>query len=397
MFVDFFFTLRSRGVPVSPTSFLRLQQALQSGLVTTLDDFYVAARAILVKSERFFDVYDQVFAERFRGASVQPARSFEIDQAVRALLEQWLQQREELAQVLGVDPTTLQAMTPDELVRYFRERLLEQTEAHEGGSYWIGTKGSSPVGHSGVHPGGMRVGGQGGGLSALKVALDRRYKDYAADRSLVDAPLGEALKRLRHMAPSGPRDQVDIDATVRETMQQAGEISIVFEQSLRNRLQVVVAIDNGGWSMYPHIPAVQRLFGAARAQFRDVRFLYFHNTVYDSLWEDASRMRKPVRVVELPRWNPDTRWIFVGDASMAPYELFEPDGSISFEGSSPTRSIDRLQSIADHFAHAVWLNPRRSEHWRHSDTVRAIGAIFPMFELTLDGLEGAVSQLMNKA
>jgi uncharacterized protein with von Willebrand factor type A (vWA) domain len=394
VFVDFFFTLRQRGVPVTPTSFLRLQQALRGGLVTSIADFYVAARAILIKSERYFDLYDQVFAERFRGAAVRPARDFEIDEAVRALLEEWLQRRDALAQVLGVDEATLRSMTPDELVRTFRERLLEQTEAHEGGAYWIGTQGTSPVGHSGFHPGGLRVGGQGGNLSALKVALDRRYKDYAADRSLVDAPLGEALKRLRHMVPTGPRDQVDVDATLRETMQQAGEISIVFEQSLRNRLQVVVAIDNGGWSMYPYVPAVQRLFGAARAHLRDVRFLYFHNTVYDSLWEDASRMRKPVRVVDLTSWDADTRWVFVGDASMAPYELLEPDGSITFEGSSPTRSLDRLQAIADRFTHAVWLNPRRAEHWPHGETIAAIRGIFPMFELTLDGLEDAVSQLM---
>ncbi|MFH1811343.1 MAG: VWA domain-containing protein [Pseudomonadota bacterium] len=396
MFVDFFFTLRERGVPATPTSFLRLQQALASGLVTSIDEFYVAARAILIKSERFFDLYDQVFAERFRGATVRPARDLEIDEAVRALLEQWLQRRDELAQVLGVDPSTLQAMTPDELVRYFRERLLEQTEAHEGGAFWIGTGGTSPVGHSGFHPGGMRVGGQGGNLSAVKVALDRRYKDYARDRSLVDVPLGEALKRLRNMVPSGPRDQVDIDGTIRETLRQAGEIEIAFERSLKNRLQVVVAIDNGGWSMYPYIPVVQRLFGAARAQFRDVRFLYFHNTVYDSLWEDPTRMRKPVRVVDLPRWEPDCRWIFIGDASMAPYELFEPDGSITFEASSPIRSLDRLQGIADHFQRAVWLNPRRAEHWAYTESIAAIRGIFPMYELTLDGLEEAVTELMKK-
>ena len=173
MFVDFFYTLRQSGVPVSPTSFLRLQKALKCGLVTGLDDFYTAARAILVKSERYFDIYDRVFAHFFHGAELPDFRGIDLDSAARELLEEWLKEPEALAQALGISREQLEGMSPEELIKYFLERLKEQNEAHHGGSRWIGTGGTSPVGHSGFHPGGMRVGGRSMGKSAIKVAMDQ--------------------------------------------------------------------------------------------------------------------------------------------------------------------------------------------------------------------------------
>ncbi|MGD9307085.1 MAG: hypothetical protein PVF79_22665, partial [Desulfobacterales bacterium] len=334
MFVDFFYKLKDHGIPVSPTSFLTLQKALSKGLVNSLGDFYTASRAVLVKSERYFDLFDQVFAHYFQGAELPDNEGFEIDELVRALLESWLQKPEELAQLLDIDESALAKLAPDELIEYFKERLKEQTEAHHGGNKWIGTGGFSPVGHSGYHPGGMRVGGVSGGKSAVKVAMDRRYKDYSLEGPLTHALVGEALKRLRNLMPSGPKDQVNIDETIYETMRNGGEIEIVFDRALKDRLKIILAIDNGGWSMDPYIAVVQTLFDYARAQFKDLKTYFFHNTIYSNLWEDASRFKKPLRIEEFVRFDPETRLVLVGDASMAPYELWAADGSIHLEERS---------------------------------------------------------------
>jgi len=397
MFVDFFYTLKKVGIPVSPTSFLRLQKALGLGVINSLNDFYTAARSILVKSERYFDLYDQAFAHYFEGAELaEPDDEFVLTDVARAMLEEWLRDPEGLAEALGVDEEELSKLSPEELIQYFMDRLKEQTEAHHGGSKWIGTGGTSPVGHSGFHPGGMRVGGISRNKSAVKVAMDRRYKDYSQEGPLTQSQIGEALKRLRNMVPVGPKDEVNIPETIYQTMKNAGEIEIVFDRSLRDRLKVILAIDNGGWSMDPYIEVVQTLFNYARAQFKDLKTFFFHNTIYDYLWEDPPRIRKPLAVAELVRLDPETRFIIVGDASMAPYELMATDGSIHIEERSGRPSYERLQFIAETFPHAIWINPKLALEWPYTRTINIIRDIFPMFELTLDGLEKAVLHMMQK-
>jgi len=396
MFIRFFYLLKEMGIPVSPTSFLRLQKALGMGLITSMNDFYTAARSILVKSERYFDLYDQVFAHHFKGAELKEPDEFEMSEVAQAMLEQWLKDQEGMAEALGVDEEELKKLSPEELLQYFLDRLKEQTEEHHGGSKWIGTKGTSPVGHSGYHPGGMRVGGVSKNKSAVKVAMDRRYKDYSHEGPLTQAQIGEALKRLRNMVPTGPKDVVNIDETIYQTMKNAGEIEIIFERSLKDRLKVILAIDNGGWSMDPYIGVVQTLFNYARAQFKELKTLFFHNTIYDYLWEDPARFRKPFKVDELIRRDPETRFIIVGDASMAPYELMATDGSIHIEERTMKPSYERLQFIANTFPTSAWLNPKMAGEWPYTRTIGAIREIFPMFELTLDGLEKAVGYLMHK-
>ena len=396
MFIDFFYTLKRVGIPVSPTSFLRLQKALGLGLINSLDDFYTAARSILVKSERYFDLYDQVFAHTFEGTELKEPDEFVLNDMARAMLDEWLRDPDQMAEALGKDKDELSKLSPEELLSYFLERLKEQTEQHHGGGKWIGTHGTSPVGHSGYHPGGMRVGGVSRNKSAVKVAMDRRYKDYSQEGPLTQAQIGEALKRLRHMIPVGPKDQINIDKTIYQTMKNAGEIEIVFDRSLKDRLTVILAIDNGGWSMDPYIEMVQVLFNYARAQFKDLKTFFFHNTIYDYLWEDPRRIRKPFAVDDLVRLDPDTRFIIVGDASMAPYELMATDGSIHIEERSGKPSHQRLQFIADTFPYALWINPKMALEWNYTNTINAIRQIFPMFELTLDGLEEAVTHMMRK-
>ncbi|MGA9233564.1 MAG: hypothetical protein WBV91_01980 [Desulfobacterales bacterium] len=396
MFIDFFYTLKNVGIPVSPTSFLTLHRALLTGLVNSLNDFYTASRSILVKSERYFDLYDQAFAHHFEGAELPDYSGVELDDIARAMLDQWLKEPRALAEALGIDESELNRLTPEELIQYFKERLKEQTGEHHGGSRWIGTGGTSPVGHSGHHPGGMRVGGVSRNKSAVKVALDRRYRNYSLSGPLTRPMVGEALKRLRNLVPVGPKDRVNIDETLYQTMKNGGEIEIVFERSLKDRLKVILAIDNGGYSMDPYISVVQTVFDYARSQFKDLKTYFFHNTVYSTLWGDSARFRKPKPIAEFAAADPQTRLFIVGDASMAPYELMVADGSIHIEERSGTPSIECLKFLADTFSHAVWLNPMPEDMWNYTQTVKTIGRIFPMFELSIDGLEKAVHYVMAK-
>lgn len=396
MFTEFFYTLRQVGVPVTPTSFLRLQKALSKGLINSVDDFYISARSILIKSERYFDLFDQVFAHHFKGVELTDPTQFDLTEAAKALLDAWLKDPQAIADALGIDEESLAHLSPEELIDYFLERLKEQTEAHHGGNKWIGTGGTSPVGHSGYHPGGMRVGGMSRNKSAVKVAMDRRYRDYSQQGPLTRRHMGEALKRLRNMIPTGPKDRVNIDETIYQTMKNAGEIEIIFERSLKDRLKIILAIDNGGWSMDPYIGIVQSLFDYSRSQFKDLKTFFFHNTIYDYLWADPPRYSKPHPVDEFARMDPETRFIIVGDASMAPYEMMATDGSIHIEERSGKPSIERLQFLASIFRHSVWLNPKSSIEWNYTRSINVVRQIFPMFEISLDGLEKMANHLMSK-
>ncbi len=393
MFVSFFYELRENGIPVTPTAFLRLQKALGLGLVTSWDDFYSVARAILVKSERDFDAYDQVFVRFFTGVEKRSHKGIEVDDTIRAMLDEWLKDPEELARALGLTKEQLLRMSGEELERYFLERLKDQDGAHHGGRRWIGSGGTSPVGHSGYRPGGMRVGGISRRRSAIKVAMERRYRDYSQSAPLSRSQVGEALKRLRRMVPAGPKDVINIHKTIDRTMDNAGEIEIVFDRRLTDKLKILLLIDNGGWSMEPYVETVQVLFHYARSQFRELSICYFHNTVGDRVWLDPQRRNRPEPVEALLRRDPETRLIFVGDASMAPEELMAVNGSIAIEYRNHQPSIDRLKQLSTAFRHSVWLNPLSVSLWNYSETVNQIRQIFPMFPLNLAGLEKAVARL----
>ncbi len=394
MFIQFFYTLKEVGIPVSPTAFLVFHKAMQGGYVNSVEDFYTAARSILVKSEKYFDLYDQVFAHTFQGAELIQIDDEQYDFLISGMLEEWLKDPKSLAKTLGVDEDKLNKMSPEELLEYFKKRLEDQKGRHDGGSKWIGTGGTSPVGHSGHHPGGMRVGGVSGGKSAIKVAGERRYKDYSAAGPLTRSSIGEALKRLRNLVPQGAKDRLNVDATIYQTIKNGGEIELVFDRAIVDRLKIILAIDNGGWSMEPYVEIVQTLFSYSKAQFKDLKTYYFHNTIYDLLWRDATRRKTPVLINDFAKLDPDTRLIIVGDASMAPYELMSADGSIYAFERSGEPSIKRLEFLAKTFPHAVWLNPIPQRNWDYTYTINVIQNIFPMQELSLDGLEKAVAYLM---
>jgi uncharacterized protein len=396
MFIPFFYALREQGIAVTPTAFLRLQKALSLGLITSLHDLYTVARAILVKSERDFDSYDQVFARLFAGVDGLPETGLALDDSAKALLEQWLKIPEDLAKALGLSEQELRRLSAAELEQYLLDRLQDQKGVHYGGRKWIGSGGVSPIGHSGNRPGGMRVGGTSRKHSASKVALERRYQDYSRSAPLTRGQLGEALKRLRRLVPAGPKDRLNVEKTIYQTMRNAGEIEIVFDRRLADRLKILLLMDNGGWSMDPYVETVRTLFHYARAQFNDLAIRYFHNTVTDRVWCDAERRNRPEVIEALLGRDPETRLIIVGDASMAPEELFAIDGSIMPEYRQKQPSIDRLQALAGTFRHAAWLNPMDASLWKYGETVSHIGRVIPMFPLTLEGLEKAVRHLTDR-
>ncbi len=396
MFVEFFYKLKEVGIPVSPTSFITFHKAIDGGLVSSIDDLYIVARTVLVKSERYFDLYDRVFTHVFQGMELSETDGLEFDFLASGMLQEWLRNPKSMADKLGVDEKKLNKMSPEELLEYFKARLKDQKGRHDGGSKWIGTGGTSPAGHSGYHPGGMRVGGQSRNKSAVQVAGERRYKDYSTQGPLTQNSIGEALKRLRNLVPQGAKDQINIDASIYQTMKNCGEIELVFERGIVDRLKIILAIDNGGWSMEPYVHLVQTLFSYSKSQFKDLKIYFFHNTIYDYLWTDPARYREPVNIDEFSRLDPDTRLIILGDASMAPYELMSADGSIYAEERSGKSSIDRLKFLADTFNHVIWLNPISKKNWGYTHTINVIQNIFPMFELSLDGLEKGVGYLMSR-
>jgi hypothetical protein len=393
MFIGFFYALRGRGIAVTPTAFLRLQRALSLGLVTSLSDFYTVARAILVKSERDFDLYDQVFTTCFADEEWPESSDLELQNDARALLEEWLKDPESLADALGLDPKQMARMSAEELEQYFFDRLQDQDGAHHQGRKWIGTGGISPVGHSGQHPSGMRVGGTSQRRSAVKVATERRYREYGREAPLRRADFGEALKRLRHLKPVGAWDQLSIPKTLHATMRNGGEIDILFERRLADRLKVILLIDNGGYSMDTYVEMVEHLFEEARSHFRQLEIFYFHNTIYKRVWRDPQRSSQPLLLEQLLAADPETRLIVVGDASMAPEELLTTGGKLQLRQLLDRPSIENFKDLAKAFRHAVWINPQSRSLWKYGQTIGLLGAIFPMFELTLCGLEKAVHHL----
>jgi uncharacterized protein with von Willebrand factor type A (vWA) domain len=399
MFIRFFFLLRAYGVPVTVTEWLTLVRALGDGLaLNDLERFYSLARAVLVKSETLYDQYDQAFLAAFQGVETPAELADEV--------WEWLKdplafpglsddERRRLVEARGeVDLAALQ--------RLFEERLAEQTEAHHGGSRWVGTGGTSPFGHDGVHPGGIRVGGQSRSRTAVKVAAERRYRGYRTDVEVGTRQFQVALRRLRQLSTRNESlpDELDLDETVEETAGNAGRLSLVWRKSRRNAVRVLLLMDVGG-SMDPYAHLCSSLFTAANrsTHFKDLRFYYFHNCVYDWLYTDAALSRS--RAVstggllhELPS---DYKLILVGDAAMANSELLSRYGVIWWGDPNDDPGIEWLRRLRRHFDHSVWLNTIAASEWDRvygSPTIRLVREVFPMFELTVDGLAAATRKLM---
>ena len=391
MFLNLFYELRSEGVPCGMQEWMMFLSALEKNLHgSNLNRFYHLARACLVKSETFFDSFDRAFLRVFKG--VEGALDIE------AKVLDWLDDPKAFEGLSKEKREMLERLASDELLQKFLETLAEQDERHDGGGRWVGTGGHSPYGHGGEHPTGIRVGGRARGRSAMKVAEERRYRDYRTDETLDLRQTRVALRRLRHLTRSGARSELDLDETIDETCRNAGEIELVFRPERRNDVRLLLLMDVGG-TMDPYYEPVSKLLSALHAErgLRAFEAWYFHNCPYELLGRDARLLRKDAIPTGdlLRRLGENWKVLIVGDAAMHPAELLEPHGNIDPRRMTETRGIDWLRRIANHFNRVVWLNPEKPEDWAQFETIEAIQKIFPMFHLSTDGIEEAVKALVG--
>jgi uncharacterized protein with von Willebrand factor type A (vWA) domain len=398
MFAGFFYVLRDEGMPVTPTEWMTLMEALNQGLSgSSLSGFYYLARAVLVKSEAHYDRYDQAFARYFKG--------IETSEKLADQVSRWL---EKSLPRLNIDPSqkAFQDWNLDELKKALEERLNTQKEEHHGGKNWIGTGGTSRFGHSGYNPAGVRIGGESGNRSAVKVAAERRYRDFRTDETINIRQFEVALKKLRQLSAreEGPREDLDIDGTIEATCKRAGILDLVWEKPRKNTLKVVLMMDSGG-SMSPYARLCSQLFTASSRvnHFKDIRFYYFHNCIYDKLFLDPyCSSKNSIKTMDLlNELEQDYRLIMVGDASMAPSELLMVGGALDWGVDDNEPGMVWMERLVRHFHHSVWLNPLPTNYWppmdAKYDTISLIRRLFPMFELTVEGLERAVTKLkVNK-
>lgn len=388
MFIDFFHLLRRRKVPVSITEWMALMNALSKGLITDLNDFYYLARAILVKSETYFDQYDVVFQEYFKGVEFMPDIPPEI--------LDWLKDPLNTPGLTEEQRAAYDLMDFDELLKEFEKRLAEQTEQHDGGGYWIGRGGTSPFGHSGYHPAGIRVGGQSRSRSAIQIAQQRKFRNYRSDLTFDVRQIKMGLRKLRQLDRIGPEDELDLEETIDATAKNAGEIEMRWTRGRKNAVKLLLLMDVGG-SMDPYANVCSQLFSAAHSSshFKDLQYYYFHNCIYEKLYKDMEREEEVDTNYLLRALEPDYKVVLVGDARMAMYELMSRYGAIYYYQRNETPGIVWLERFAQHFTHSVWLNPEPPHYWEHP-TVHVIGNLFPMFDLTLDGIDEAVKKLIVK-
>jgi uncharacterized protein len=390
MLTGFFFALRAAGVPVGVTEFLTLLEGLKARVVwVSAEEFYYFARTCLVKDERHYDRFDRVFAQTFEGAE----KLFE--RIVAELPAQWLRALTERT-LTEEEKARVQALGGwEKLLETLRERLKEQKERHHGGSKWIGTAGTSPFGAEGYNPEGVRIGqSKSRQRRAVKVWDAREYRNFDDTVELGTRNMKLALRRLRQFAREGAADQLDLEGTIRATARNAGHLDLKLVPERRNAVKVLLFLDVGG-SMDDHIRVCEELFSAARSEFRHLEHYYFHNFPYEKLWKDNRRRHSVVTdtLTVLRTYARDYRAIFVGDATMSPYEITQPGGSV--EGWNAESGAVWLQRIVAAFPRLVWLNPEPPERWDYTPSVRITRELVGerMFTLTLEGLDAAIREL----
>jgi uncharacterized protein len=393
MLFDFFFAVRKAGVPASVKEFLTLLEALDRGVIHgSVDDFYTLSRLTLVKDEAYFDRFDVAFAAYFKGVEAIPDSLVTEIPAdwLRKLAERWLTD-EEKKQVEALGGW-------EKLMETLRQRLEEQRARHQGGSKWIGTAGTSPFGAYGFNPEGVRIGQEGSrNRRAVKVWDQREYRDYDTQRELGVRNIKLALRRLRRFAREGAPDILDLDGTIRSTARNAGWLDLRMVPELHNAVKVLLFLDVGG-SMDDHIQQVEELFSAARSEFKNLEHFYFHNCVYENVWKDNRRRHDRIPTIEVMRkYGHDYKLIFVGDASMSPYELEHEGGSVEHWNDEPGRTW--MQRLLRTWPHAAWLNPIPEDHWGWTTSIQNIQRLMDgrMYPVTLGGLERAMRGLAVKS
>ena len=388
MLIDFLLHLRARQLPVSTKELLALLEALEARLVSgSLDDFYLIARALLIKDEALYDRFDRAFGEYFQGIEALPGMDVLVP-------EEWLRLAAK-RHLTEEDRLKLQKLGYEKLFETLKQRLDEQKERHAGGSKWIGTGGTSPFGHGGYHPEGVRIGGESAGnRTAVKVWERREFRNLDDSIELGVRNIKVALRRLRRFARQGAATELDLDGTIAGTARNGGMLDLHLRPERHNAVKVLLFLDVGG-SMDDHIQVCEELFSAARAEFKHLEHFYFHNCVYENLWQD-NRRRFDQRIATsdvLHKYGSDYKLIFVGDATMSPYEILYPQGSV--EHSNPEPGAAWIRRLTDAFPHTVWLNPEPQRRWEHTQSIQLLQDLLGrrMYPLTLAGLGEAMKQL----
>lgn len=391
MFLNFIDELRAAGIPASLKEHLVLLEALDRDVIEqTPEAFYYLSRATFVKDEGLLDRFDQVFRKVFEGVFS------DYGQQPTAIPEDWLKA---LAQRYFT-PEEMEAVKSlgdwDRIMETLKQRLEEQQGRHQGGNKWIGTGGTSPFGHSGYNPEGVRIGGEGSQGRAIKVWEKREFANLDSSRELGTRNIKVALRRLRRFAREGAAEELDLDATIAGTARQ-GWLDVVMRPERHNAVKVLLFLDVGG-SMDPFVRLVEDLFSAATAEFKNMEFFYFHNCLYEGVWKDNRRrwsQRTPTWDV-LHKYGHDYKVIFVGDAAMSPYEISHPGGSV--EHMNEEAGAVWLQRVVQTYPATVWLNPSPERQWGYSGSTRLIREIMggAMYPLTLDGLDDAMRELTRR-
>ena len=397
MFLEFFYLLRARGLDVSINEWMTLVEALDKGLAkASLTGFYHLCRSILIKTESDYDKFDQVFAEYFKGV--------ETPEDLPEEFWKWLEEGDIERALDDLGDKELFAKELDELLRMFEERIKEQKERHDGGNYWIGTGGTSTMGRGGYNPAGIRVGGRSRHKTALQVAGERNFKDFREDAILDIRSFQMAFRKLRQYSSrvDGQERVLDVDKTVDETCDNGGLLSLAYEKPRKNTVKVLLLIDSEG-SMLPYSRLCNRLFQAVSRSnhFKDLKIYYFHNAIYDQLYTTPHcKLRDSVETTWVfNRLDSDYKVIFVGDAAMAPSELYRPGGNAIIGLFNRETGMEWFQKFKKRFKKQIWLNPIEKKSWEWTygaQTIHDIGQVFPMFELTLDGLEKGIKKLLVK-
>jgi len=389
MLIDFFLHLRGAKLPVSIKEYLLLLEGMREHVIgPSIDEFYHLSRATLVKDERNFDKFDKAFGAYFNGVRAIPGIDADLP------LE-WLKRRLQ-REFTPEEKAAIEAMGGlDKLLERLRELLDEQKERHEGGSKWIGTNGTSPFGNGGYHPEGIRIGGpSAGNRTAVKVWEQRAYRDYDDQVELGTRNIKVALRRLRKFAREGADEELDLDDTIASTARNAGWLDIRMVPERHNTIKVLMLLDVGG-TMDDHIQQTEELFSAAKTEFKHLEFYYFHNCVYDHVWKN-NRRRHAERFDTwdiLRKYNPDYRLIFVGDATMSPYEVLQPGGSVEYNNEEA--GAVWLRRLVERFPKFAWLNPEPEGVWEYRQSIAVIRQVLQgrMYPLTIQGLERAMREL----
>nr|WP_314232906.1 VWA domain-containing protein [uncultured Moraxella sp.] len=393
MFINLFYTLRTYGVPVSTRELLDLYALLETGIVfADREQFYELIRLCMVKDEKYFDKFDRAMADYFEGID-----TLDIDELMAKLgniPKEWLELKLEPNNLTEAQRRLLKKYgSLEALMQALEERLKEQKERHQGGNKWVGTGGSSPFGAYGDHPEGVRVGGESRKRSAVKVWEQRKYRDLDTDNQLETRSMQMALRKLRKFARDGAADELDIASTIKKTAQK-GMLDVQLRPERRNRVKVLMLFDIGG-SMDSYIEACERLFAAAKNEFKTLEFFYFHNCVYEYVWtENARRNASAVPTLDLlHKYGSDYRVIFVGDAAMSPYELLSVGGSVEYMSQDTGQAW--LKRITNHFDKVAWLNPETPSYWQYTQTIGLIKDIMQghMYPMTLHGIEDMTKYL----